>query len=177
VSQASARTRVGPALLAETDLAKRRGMKATSVLAGRVDAAGAGVSGSQPTCAVEMADARGAKMRVELRRRRLGRPAGAVQRILGCAVIHITPHMRAWVTVQLMDFRAGIDGLAAACGKRLTADPFIGALFAFGNAPAWQSTSWSTKAGASGSATWVRPVVGGPGGQRPVGGPDGLHPD
>jgi hypothetical protein len=31
-----------------------------------------------------------------------------------------------------MDFRAGIDGLAAACGKRLAADPFSGALFAFG---------------------------------------------
>jgi hypothetical protein len=42
-------------------------MKATSVRAGRVDAAGAGFSGSQPTCVVEMADARGARMRVELR--------------------------------------------------------------------------------------------------------------
>jgi hypothetical protein len=41
-------------------------MKATSVRAGRVDAAGAGFSGSQPTCVVEMTDARGAKRRVEL---------------------------------------------------------------------------------------------------------------
>ena len=55
------------ALLAGTDLAKRRGMKATSVRAGRDDAVGGGFSGSQPTCVVEMADARGAKMRVELR--------------------------------------------------------------------------------------------------------------
>jgi len=47
-------------------------------------------------------------------------------------VIHITTHMRARVTVQPMDFRAGIDGLATACGKRLAADPFSGALFAFG---------------------------------------------
>jgi len=62
-------------------------------------------------------------MRVELRGDGLAVAAGAVQRILGCAVIHITPHMRAWVTVQPMDFRAGIDGLAAACGKRLVADP------------------------------------------------------
>jgi hypothetical protein len=50
-------------------------------------------------------------------------------------VIHITPHKRAWVTVQLMDFRAGINGLAAACGKRLAADPLSGALFVFGKRP------------------------------------------
>ena len=54
-----------PGLLAGTDLAKRRGMKATSVRAGRV-AAGVGFSGSQPTCVVETADTRGAKIRVEL---------------------------------------------------------------------------------------------------------------
>lgn len=46
---------------------KRRGMKATGVRAGRVDAADARLSGSQPTCEVEMADARGATTRVELR--------------------------------------------------------------------------------------------------------------
>jgi len=54
-------------MLVGTDPAKRREMKATSVRAGLVDAAGAGFSGSQPTCVVEMADARGAKMRVDLR--------------------------------------------------------------------------------------------------------------
>ena len=32
-----------------------------------------------------------------------------------------------------MYVRAGIDGLAAACGNRLAADPFSGALFVFGN--------------------------------------------
>jgi hypothetical protein len=42
-------------------------MKAASVRAGRVDAAGAGLSALQATCVVEMADARGARMRVELR--------------------------------------------------------------------------------------------------------------
>jgi len=54
-----------PGPLAGADLAKRRGMKVTSVLAGRV-AAGVGFSGSQPTCVVETADTRGAKIRVEL---------------------------------------------------------------------------------------------------------------
>lgn len=48
-------------------------------------------------------------------------------------MIQITPHMRIWVAVEPMDFRAGIDGLAAACRKRLQADPFSGALFVFGN--------------------------------------------
>lgn len=83
-----------PGLLAGTDLAKRRGLKATSV-------------------------------------------RGAVQRILGCAVIHITPHMRAWVTVQPMDFRDRIDGLAASCGKRLAADP---------SAARWSLSAFSNRA-------------------------------
>jgi transposase len=48
-------------------------------------------------------------------------------------MIQITPHMRIWVAVEPMDFRAGIDALAAACRKRLQADPFSGALFVFGN--------------------------------------------
>lgn len=48
-------------------------------------------------------------------------------------MIQITPHMRIWVAVEPMDFRAGIDGLAAACRQRLQADPFSGALFVFRN--------------------------------------------
>lgn len=48
-------------------------------------------------------------------------------------MIQITPHMRIWVAVEPMDFRAGIDGLVAACRQRLQADPFSGALFVFGN--------------------------------------------
>lgn len=47
-------------------------------------------------------------------------------------MIQITPHMRIWVAVEPIDFRAGIDGLAAACRKRLQADPFSGALFVCG---------------------------------------------
>ena len=48
-------------------------------------------------------------------------------------MIQITPHMRIWVAVEPVDFRAGIDGLAAACRQRLQADPFSGALFVFRN--------------------------------------------
>lgn len=48
-------------------------------------------------------------------------------------MIQITPHMRILVAVEPIDFRAGIDGLAAACRKRLQADPFSGALFVFSN--------------------------------------------
>jgi hypothetical protein len=39
-------------------------------------------------------------------------------------MIQITPHMRILVAIEPIDFRAGIDGLAAACRKRLEADPF-----------------------------------------------------
>lgn len=48
-------------------------------------------------------------------------------------MIQITPHMRIWVAVEPIDFRAGIDGLAAACRQRLQVDPFCGALFVFRN--------------------------------------------
>lgn len=48
-------------------------------------------------------------------------------------MIQITPHMRIWVAVEPMDFRAGIDGLVAACRRRLQADPFSGALIVFRN--------------------------------------------
>lgn len=50
-------------------------------------------------------------------------------------MIQITPHMRIWVAVEPIDFRAGIDGLVAACRQRLQADPFSGALFVFRNRP------------------------------------------
>jgi transposase len=48
-------------------------------------------------------------------------------------MIQITPHMRIFVAVEPVDFRAGIDGLSAVCRQRLQADPFSGALFVFGN--------------------------------------------
>ena len=46
-------------------------------------------------------------------------------------MIQLTPHMRILVALEPVDFRAGIDGLVAACSKRLQADPFSGALFVF----------------------------------------------
>jgi transposase len=48
-------------------------------------------------------------------------------------MIQITPHMRILVAVEPIDFRAGIDGLAGACRRRLEADPFSGCLFVFSN--------------------------------------------
>lgn len=48
-------------------------------------------------------------------------------------MIQITPHMRILVAVEPIDFRAGIDGLVAACRQRLQADPFAGTLFVFRN--------------------------------------------
>ena len=48
-------------------------------------------------------------------------------------MIQITPHMRILVAVDPIDFRAGIDGLAAICRQRLDADPFSGGLFVFCN--------------------------------------------
>ena len=48
-------------------------------------------------------------------------------------MIQITPHMRILVAVEPIDFRAGIDGLVAACRQRLQVDPFAGTLFVFRN--------------------------------------------
>lgn len=48
-------------------------------------------------------------------------------------MIQITPHMRVLVGVEPIDFRAGIDGVAARCRTVLDADPFSGAVFVFRN--------------------------------------------
>ena len=48
-------------------------------------------------------------------------------------MIQLTPHMRILVAVAPVDFRTGIDGLAAICRQRLDADPLDGGLFAFTN--------------------------------------------
>ncbi len=48
-------------------------------------------------------------------------------------MIQITPHMRILLAVDPVDFRKGIDGLAAVCRQKLQNDPFSGALFAFIN--------------------------------------------
>ncbi len=46
-------------------------------------------------------------------------------------MIQITPQMRILVAVEPVDFRKGIDGLAALCRQVLGADPLRGALFVF----------------------------------------------
>ena len=48
-------------------------------------------------------------------------------------MIQITPQMRILVATAAVDFRKGIDGLAALCRQQLAADPFSGALFVFRN--------------------------------------------
>lgn len=46
-------------------------------------------------------------------------------------MIQITPQMRILVAVEPVDFRKGIDGLAALCRQVLAVDPMQGALFVF----------------------------------------------
>lgn len=48
-------------------------------------------------------------------------------------MIQITPHMRILVAVEPVDFRRGIDGLAALCRQVLNENPMDGALFLFRN--------------------------------------------
>ena len=40
-------------------------------------------------------------------------------------MIQITPQMRILVAVQTVDFRKGIDGLAAICRQALASDPSV----------------------------------------------------
>jgi transposase len=46
-------------------------------------------------------------------------------------MIQITPHMRILLAVESVDFRKGIDGLAALCRQALGRDPLSGILFVF----------------------------------------------
>ena len=46
-------------------------------------------------------------------------------------MIQITPQMRILVAVEPVDFRKGIDGLAALCRQALASDPLGGTLFVF----------------------------------------------
>jgi transposase len=46
-------------------------------------------------------------------------------------MIQITPQMRILLAVEPVDFRKGIDGLAAVCRQALGADPLAGTLFVF----------------------------------------------
>jgi transposase len=46
-------------------------------------------------------------------------------------MIQITPQMRILLAVEPVDFRRGIDGLAALCRQTLQSDPLDGTLFVF----------------------------------------------
>jgi transposase len=48
-------------------------------------------------------------------------------------MIQITPQTRILLAIEPVDFRKGIDGLAAVCRARLKHDPFSGAMFIFRN--------------------------------------------
>lgn len=48
-------------------------------------------------------------------------------------MIQVTPHMRVLVAIEPVDFRRGIDGLAAICRSVLHTDPFTGTVFVFRN--------------------------------------------
>ena len=48
-------------------------------------------------------------------------------------MLQITPQQTIFVAVEPVDFRKGIDGLAALCRSQLNHDPFSGALFVFTN--------------------------------------------
>lgn len=48
-------------------------------------------------------------------------------------MLQITPHHTILLVVQPVDFRKGIDGLAALCRSKLTQDPFSGKVFVFTN--------------------------------------------
>lgn len=48
-------------------------------------------------------------------------------------MIQVTPQMRILVAIAPIDFRRGIDGLAATCRQTLAIDPFSGAVFVFRN--------------------------------------------
>jgi len=48
-------------------------------------------------------------------------------------MIQLTAHMKIMVAVEPVDFRKGIDGLAAVCRQVIAADPFSGTVFVFRN--------------------------------------------
>lgn len=48
-------------------------------------------------------------------------------------MLQITPQMKVQVAVEPVDFRKGIDGLAALCKTSLQQDPFAGTVFVFRN--------------------------------------------
>ena len=48
-------------------------------------------------------------------------------------MLQLTPQSRIFVAVEPVDFRRGIDGLAAVCRQRLAQNPLTGAVYVFRN--------------------------------------------
>jgi transposase len=48
-------------------------------------------------------------------------------------MVQLTPQSRIFVATEPVDFRNGIDGLAAVCRQRLGANPLEGAVYVFRN--------------------------------------------
>jgi transposase len=48
-------------------------------------------------------------------------------------MLQLTPQTRVFVAVEAVDFRRGIDGLAARCRQRLDQEPMSGAVYVFRN--------------------------------------------
>ncbi len=48
-------------------------------------------------------------------------------------MLQITPQHRLFLAVEKMDFRKGIDSIAALCRNTLQSDPFTGTVFVFSN--------------------------------------------
>ncbi len=48
-------------------------------------------------------------------------------------MIQITPHQKFYLAIEPLDFRKGIDAIAAVCHQTLQADPMSGVLFVFAN--------------------------------------------
>jgi transposase len=48
-------------------------------------------------------------------------------------VIQLTPQMKIFVSVESIDFRKGIDGVAQMCRIKFSEDPFSGKIFLFTN--------------------------------------------
>lgn len=48
-------------------------------------------------------------------------------------MIQLTPHIRILIAIDPLDFRRGIDGLAAVCRENFNQDPFSGTIFVFRN--------------------------------------------
>lgn len=48
-------------------------------------------------------------------------------------MLQITPHQKFFLSIEPLDFRKGIDAIAAVCKQKLQADPMSGILFVFTN--------------------------------------------